>query len=187
MDLPLSPLERRRELAIDQLTKSYADEYLDTSEFEDKIAQVNIATSIRSLEKVLSDLPAEYQLPTARKSSGMPGTAAPASPVRNLTTIMGSNSFGAELIENRSVSCFNLMGDSVFDLRAVQIPDGELHLQINCIMGDIKIMLPPDVAVRNQATSIMADAKVKGAPGPDPRCTLTITGFQLMADLKIRY
>ncbi|MFW5802160.1 MAG: DUF1707 SHOCT-like domain-containing protein [Spirochaeta sp.] len=178
-----SPLSERQDQAIDLLNRCYADEYLDTDEFEDRVSRVNLATSIRRLEDVMADLPKQYQLPTLRRTSAPSLGSTP----HNITNIMGDRHCGTELVETGNITNFTLMGDTVFDLRQIPIPPGEMHLNITCIMGDVKVMLPQGVGLENRVNAVMADVKVKGDSGVDTHSTLFISGFAFMADVKIRY
>lgn len=179
-DSPGSRLEQRQEQAIDALTRCYAEDYLDTPQFEAKLSLVNSATSIRSLEDVMADLPRQYQLPELHQADRV-------TTPQSFTTIMSDRKISHELVQAGQASCFNLMGDTVFDLREVPIPPGDLHLNVTCIMGDIKIFLPNHVQVDNQVQTILADAKTKGQCMPSGDTKLYITGLAIMADIKVRY
>ncbi|AFG38682.1 DUF1707 SHOCT-like domain-containing protein [Spirochaeta africana] len=178
-----SPLTERREQAIDLLTRCYADEYLDTEEFEHRIDRVNAAGSIRRLEQELADLPSQYQLPVVGGQRAAAATGIP----QSVTNVMGDRHCGSELIESAHVNTFNLMGDTVFDLRELPIPPGEMRLNVTCIMGDIKILLPQGVGLDNRINTLMADFKVKGNAGETGSSSLCLTGFALMSDIKVRY
>lgn len=176
-------LAERQDRAIEVLTRCYADEYLDTDEFEEKLDQVNSATSIRRLDQVLAELPSEYQLPALRATRRSSPAAAPYS----ITTIMADRSCGFELVDTRNATNFTLMGTTIFDLRHLDIPPGEIQLNVTCIMGDVKLLLPPNVAVDNRVNTILADCKVKGAASSSANTRLTLNGTAVLADIKVKY
>ena len=179
-----SPLSERKEQAIEVLTRCYADEYLDTEEFEERVHKVNIAPSIRCLERELEDLPAQYHLPAVSGQRLPVGEGIP----QSVTNVMGDRHCGSELIESAQVNSFNLMGDTVFDLRELPIPPGEMRLNITCILGDVKILLPKGVSLDNQINTLLADFKVKGSAGDhNNERTLSVSGFALLSDIKVRY
>ncbi|THB64436.1 MAG: DUF1707 and DUF2154 domain-containing protein [Spirochaetaceae bacterium] len=184
-------LKNRQNEIIDLLTQCYADSYIDTEEFEQRVDQVNAAESIRRMELVIADLPAEYRLPlhqgsgtaASRTAAGHPAVA----PANSLYTIMGDRRHGCEAVNLGLTHSLTVMGDTVFDLQDLPQDHGDILLQVTCIMGEVKIRVPKWMRVENSISSVLADVKVKGA-GKEPfLSTLQVKGLAVMAEVSIRY
>jgi predicted membrane protein len=82
----------------------------------------------------------------------------------------------------------SVLGDAVVDLREATVGQPPAQLEVFVGLGDAKVIVPPDWAVRNQATAILGDKKDRrrrrGGTHADPP-HLIITGTVLLGDLTL--
>lgn len=79
---------------------------------------------------------------------------------------------------------FVLMGSSKLDLTKTAFSNKEAIFQINVIMGELKLIVPPNTRIINKASLIMGEFKDRSTVTDKPAQTLTITGSVLMGSVE---
>ncbi|MCI1256430.1 MULTISPECIES: LiaF domain-containing protein [Corynebacterium] len=80
-----------------------------------------------------------------------------------------------------------VFGDLDLDLREATLTTPGTVIEVNSVFGDIRITVPPGVAVENRMTLILGDVKLdqntRNMPGAP---TVTVTGRSVFGDLEVR-
>jgi predicted membrane protein len=88
----------------------------------------------------------------------------------------------------RSVKIWSLFGDGKIDLLEAQ-PTPNATLGVVLLFADLKVEVPDGWRVESNAVMVIGDLKLPPSSettGAQPAPTLTITGFSLFGDIKVR-
>ncbi len=174
-EVPLvNPLERRRQHALDTLSTQYAQGILDEPEFELALQDVRTAPSEAALAATLE----RYVAPSAPD--------APADSSQTVYAILSERNMKGDWITSRQVTATTVMGDMTLDLREVVLTE-DTHLHTVTIMGELKILLPPEMSVENHISALLAEQNdTHGSRRRGPGPTLHLTGTALLAEVSLR-
>ena len=174
---------RLRRQVLQKLADAFADDNLELAEYERRVRAAELATTIGELEAVVADFPhaAGRQPPRATGAVAAAGVA---------VTVMGDREM--EIREAGDVPSFviNVMGDTRIDLSSA--PPGVYELRICCVMGDVRVAVPPGSRVNRNLWSLMSDVKTRPSkaklPAPERFNShqINLAGFSLMSDVIIR-
>ena len=81
-----------------------------------------------------------------------------------------------------------VMGSAKLDMRDLGAPSPTATLDVNCVMGEIALRVPPDWSVRIDSSAVMGEAKDERPRSLDAQSAapdLIITGAVVMGSLKI--
>ena len=81
-----------------------------------------------------------------------------------------------------------VMGSAKLDMRDLAAPSPTDSLDVNCVMGEIALRVPPDWSVRIDSSAVMGEAKDERPRSPAAQSAapdLIITGAVVMGSLKI--
>ena len=81
-----------------------------------------------------------------------------------------------------------VMGSAKLDMRDLGAPSPTATLDVNCVMGEIALRVPPDWSVRIDSSAVMGEAKDERPRSPSAQSAapdLIITGAVVMGSLKI--
>lgn len=80
-----------------------------------------------------------------------------------------------------------IFGDAYLDLREAQIAPGQTRIDLHLVCGDVKILVPPGLAVDVQGSIGLGDTKIDLGSHPfEDGTSLLITVTGVMADLKVK-
>jgi hypothetical protein len=173
-------LDLEREEVVQSLCAHYAQDHLTTGELEARFERVYRAPDRAALLTVLDGLPAIKRPSPAAPLGELRSEAAPAlyEPPRHVTGLRDSEKrYLAVFSEVKKEGAWRapslakvraIMGGVVLDLREADIPPDGMEIDAECIMGEIKILLPLGVGAEVDCTAIMGevvDRAQKGTPG----------------------
>lgn len=185
-----------RQRVADLLTTAYADGRLDRGEFDQRLEDVWLAKTFGDLAPITSDLgsgavpsPASYlpqitspslpAVPDAVRIGVGPATRS------SFNSFMSSEKHGAGTQLAADTQFTSVMGDMRFDLRGGLLGAAHNRFDTSIVMGSIVLIVPEGVNVIDQTTKVMGSTTIKGIrPRPDGP-TITITGFNLMGEVKV--
>lgn len=173
-------LHLEREAVVQTLCAHYAQDHLTTGELEARFERVYRAPDRAALLTVLDGLPTiQRSAAGAALSESTPRIAAPRyEPPQQV--------IGLRDAEKRYLALFSevkkdgawrapsfakvraIMGGVTLDLREADIPPDGMEIDAECIMGEIKILLPLGIGAEVDCTAIMGevvDRTQKGTPG----------------------
>lgn len=169
----VSDAERERALIV--LRQAAVDGRLTTEELLERTEAALTAQTRGDLAAVTRDL----------GRGVLPATSLPAT--RRIQAILGETKQAGHWRAEGQVDVLAVMADCKVDLLDAEIVGGELVLQVNAIMADVKIYVPEDVPVVLEAATVMSSVKENRrdvVPTSDAP-TIRITGFALMSSLQV--
>jgi hypothetical protein len=194
-------LDLEREAVIQTLCAHYAQDHLTTGELEARFERAYRAADPDALRTVLDGLPAIQRSPA--------GASPDTPPPRAMTPLYEPprEVSGLRDAEKRYLGFFSgvkkvgawrapsfakvraLFGSVVLDLREADIPPDGMEIDVECIMGEIKIVLPLGVGSEVDCTAIMGevvDRTQKGTPGlPFVRVHGAVTMGEIRVETKL--
>lgn len=175
-------IDQKREEAIDFLTDCFARDILTTSEYEKRVEGVHAAGSPVEIDTLLEDL--RRTSTPANVNSGRDITAG--RDTQRLIAVLGSQHLKGDWLKKDNVLIQTVLGSMRCDLREVRL-FAVNRIQIYSFMAEIKIIVPPGVALVSNVSPILAEIKRKdrnpeqlpGAP------VIEIGGLAIMSEVKI--
>jgi hypothetical protein len=151
-------LELERERAVQALCSHFAQDHLTTQELELRFESVYRAASLEELRTLTQGLPALVPMAaTTPLPTYTVAAPAPALPEKRYLAIMGEvRRQGSWSVPSRvKASCW--MGAIRLDLREAEIPDGGVDIDATCVMGEVRIILPPGLHAEVDGMAIMGE------------------------------
>lgn len=186
--LALRELSARREKAIDRLSEAFAHDDLDVEEFERRVGLAQLAHREDELDQLVADLPApEAAVAPVPHMSVIPAAQAPAE--QEMSSIMGNSERKGAWAVPRSMRARAIMGTIVLDFREARFPSGAVDLSVRCVLGDVTIIVPPQLAVETSGSNFMGNFEhVDRSPtDPDPDApVLRVHGSTVMGNVSVR-
>lgn len=170
-------LERRRQHALDTLSARYAQGVLDDVEFESALREIRTAPTDTELSTALE----RYAPPsTVGKNTPTPSGAS-----QTVYAILSERQMTGNWITSRYVTATTVMGEMTLDLRNVVLTE-DTQLHVVAVMGEVKILVPPEMSVDNQVSAFLAEHTDKVGSRRLGGPTLRITGTALLAEVSLR-
>lgn len=173
-------LDLEREEVVQTLCAHYAHDHLSTGELEARFERVYRAPDRAALLTVLEGLPAIKRPAPAAPLGELRGNppAPQYIPPPQVTGLRDSEkrylAFFSEVKKEgawrapSSAKVRAVFGSVILDLREADIPPDGMQIDAECIMGEIKILLPLGVGAEVDCTAIMGevvDRTQRGTPG----------------------
>ena len=192
-------LEFEREDVVQKLCAAYARDQITTGELEAKLESVYKSHDRAQLLTVLDGLPAIQIARLGEVKAPVAPLSAPPSPAP-----MTRNS-GAGLArgEKRYVAIFSgiekqgawtpapkidarvVFGNILFDFREATIPAHGIDLDVDVMMGELKIFLPPGLGADVDCSTFMGTVTDKSRPPLPGAPTVRITGGTFMGSITV--
>ena len=197
-----SSLERFREEVIEKLSSSYARDYLDETEFEQRVEEATGADSHEALRKLLIDLPlagAPDPLVPVSGDRQADLTSGPGRSVINRGEVR-SDDYAIAIFSGadrkgvwdppRTLNTVAVFGGCDIDLRSARIPAGGMTINAMVLFGGVDIIVPEDLNVEVAGAGIFGGFDGKNHRGSNDPATPTIrvTGMAVFGgvDVKIK-
>jgi hypothetical protein len=185
----MSEIELERERVIQTLCAHFAHDNLSTQELELRFEHAYKAGTSAELRALVAGLPALP--PDVAPQAPLYGVAPAGRPdpeeKRHLVVMSNVRKKGQWTPARRNkVTC--LMGSAKFDLREALVLNGETHFELNVIMGEVELIVPPGLRVECDGFAFMGefdDAHSEGlAPATAP--VIRVTGSVIMGAARIK-
>lgn len=176
------PVKYLRDKVVEQLKASYARDHLELEEFE-QMVQLALSTQSRSeLLSLTADLP-EGNSPVVRDELKELSVYRD---VETISCILSENRKKGIWVPSKQLNIITVMGDSIVDFRGAEIKEDVIYINLKCLLGACKIIVPPSVNVIANVKSIMAsmDCDSKQKWNPDFP-TIVIEGKVVMGEVKM--
>jgi hypothetical protein len=179
-------LEFEREQAVQTLCAHYAQEHLSTGELEARFDRVNRSQSRAELITVLSGLPAlrDVTTPSMPLYHTAP-SALPPGEKRYLALFSEVKKEGA-WTPSRTILARVILGSMVLDLRDAELPLEGIDIDLDVILGDCKIILPPGVGATMDVTAVLGSAIDKTQRALPGGPTVRIRGGAVFGEVSVR-
>ena len=183
-----------REQVLEQLSDAFAKDELGLDEFEARVDGAYQATTELGLRALVKDLSTSQGAPStelARATTGqgsqtalaVTGARAP----RGLAVLGNVERRGRFQVPN-GYRVTSVLGNIELDLRDVAFPDGVTQIHVRAVLGNIEIIVPPQLPVECEGSGILASfAELNrvpaegGATGP----LLRIVGSAVLGNVEI--
>jgi hypothetical protein len=184
-----------REQVLEQLSDAFAQDQLGLEEFEARVDGAYQASTEPGLRALVQDLavapPAsrgELAMVMARQAAGT-ALAPPTSRSPRVLAVLGNVERRGRFQVLNGYRATSVLGNVELDLRDVVLPDGVTQIHVRAVLGNIEIVVPPDLPVECEGTGILASfAELNrmpaegGATGP----VLRIVGSAVLGNVEIR-
>ena len=185
-------LDLDRERVIQALCAHFASDHLSTEELETRIDRAYKAASAVELQALVSSLPAlpgDVERPASRGVTASTGTSVGAvAGLKRSLVVMSESVKQGEWIPARKNVFRALMGSVTIDLREALLSPGETEFELNAVMSEIKVIVPPGLRIACDGLAIMAEFKEYHSAGvDDPGAPLVrIHGMAVMASVTVQ-
>lgn len=193
-------LDAARERLLESLTRAYVSGRITVEEYERRAGLVQKAPSQEELIALLSDLPRDVPpgSPPERSGSGEPSATSDRRTVpgydpgqggrQDILCVMGERHLQGNWLQGDSAVSLTVMGSTRIDLRNVALPQGPIRIQAFVLMGETRVIVPPKLPVRLNASPFMGEVTAKRNIDQQVRYGephVIIDGFVLMGSLVV--
>lgn len=178
-----------RALVQELLHTAYVDGRLTKDELEERTALTMAAKTFNDLAPITADLVPSGPRATTQYSS--PTTAKelviePGSPEREaINVVLGETKRSAGWRLRASTDLNVFLGEAELDLREVVFESTTPSIKVNACLGEVRIIVPDGVAVRDQTSVVLGEVKLLGLPQNGGTATLSITGHVVLGEIKV--
>ena len=166
-----SDLADRRDHVIEQLSTGFAASHFEIDELERRVSLAHAATTPSDLDALVTDL--------------APSTSQSLVPVKRMRVVLGSVERSGRWAVPRELAARVWWGNLVIDLRGAQLGLGVTTIDVHVTMGNVEIVVPPDVDVDVDASSFLANVEERTVPAVSSTKTVRITGRVTLGNLEI--
>jgi len=181
----LVALRDRREAAIQQLADSFAADLLTMDQFDERVARAHAAATLAELDALVADLPP----PAGAKSTALvPLSVEPSlkEPPKRFRAWFGNLERHGAWVVLAELTVSPVFGSSVLDFREARFAAKTITLHATVIFGALEVIVPPQLAVECEGTSIFASIESHGGAIADPdRPLLRIIGTALFGNIEV--
>ena len=185
----MSELELDRERVIQTLCAHFAQDNLSTQELElrfEHAYQAHTSVELRALVAGLPALPTDM-LPPAPLYAVAPEGRPDPEEKRHLVIMSNIRKKGTWTpARHNKVTC--VMGSAKFDLREAQLLHGETHFELNVLMGEVELIVPPGLRVEADGFALMGefDDSHSEELAPPNAPVIRVTGTVVMGAARIK-
>ena len=183
----LVALRDRREQVIAQLSEGYATELLEVDELERRLDLAHAAKTVAELEELVADLApvaSTALVPVTSTAIDDPRRA----PSKKLRVIMGAVERKGRWTVPSRLELRVFWGSAVLDCREASLGPGVTTIDIRVTMGSLEVILPPQLAVDVDVSSLAGSVEERHRvpPEADPaRPFLEMVGAVRFGSLEI--
>jgi Cell wall-active antibiotics response 4TMS YvqF/Domain of unknown function (DUF1707) len=182
----LVALRDRREVVIQTLTDSFANDLIDIDTFEDRTALAHRATTVVSLDELVADL---EPMPNAAKRAELivrVESALDRPARRAVRAIFGSVERRGGWAVPRELAVSTIFGSGLLDFREATFASGVTEVHVRVVFGSLEIIVPPHLAVECEGAGIFGTFEQTATPVADPdRPVLRIVGSAVFGSVDI--
>ncbi|HEY1536386.1 MAG TPA: LiaF domain-containing protein [Polyangiaceae bacterium] len=183
-------LRSGRAQTIERLSNAFARDELGLDEFEERLNRAYAAEEVPALDALVQDLSPEanaLQAEVVAPSAALAPVGAPAARPRAVA-ILGSVERRGQWVVSGSSGALAVLGSVVIDLRDVVLPPGVTTIQVSAVLGSVEIIVPPNLAVESDGSSILGSFEgIQRVPhDPDPESpVLRVQGRAVLGSIEV--
>jgi hypothetical protein len=183
----LIALRDRRQQVITLLSECYATDVLEIDELERRLDLAHGARTVAELDTLVADLAPTTStalVPSAATAIDDPSRAAH----KKLRVIMGNVERRGRWTVPRTLKLRVFWGNAELDFRDASLASGTTTIDVGVLMGNLEIILPPQLAVDVDVSSFMGSVEERHRVPPDSdpaRPVLSIVGAVRLGNLEI--
>lgn len=188
-------LAHQREAVVQQLTDAFAADVIDVDEFERRIGLAHQSNEPTALQLLVQDLPESTSTTTAASLAVSPAQQVVAlariDTEKSMTVILSSVNKDGPWQVPALLKVRSALGASVLDFRQAQFDSAHTELRLHLSLGNVEIIVPPNVIVEIETTAILGSIERKGSAPTETQArrpntpTLRITGYAILSSVEI--
>ncbi|MGH3386866.1 MAG: DUF1707 SHOCT-like domain-containing protein [Nocardioidaceae bacterium] len=189
-DLDLRVSHQDRDRVAEQLRDAAGDGRLDLDELEDRLERALTAKTYRDLEPLTADLPSARHAVVRRPSTSPESTRIGGTPTqhRSQAILSESKRTGAWVVP-ASYTATSVLGQVELDLRDASFEQSEVEIRCSSILGEIKVLVRPDVTVIDQVGTFLGEFKLRdkrrAEPPPAGGPVVRISGHAVLGSVTV--
>lgn len=203
---PLALSMPQRDVAIERLSRAFAEDAITMDEFEHRAELVYRAVTAADLQTLVADLPAASEPAGGGAGRGKPVVATATGD--RIRTVLGSTERRMPAQVPRYLSVSTLLGSTELDFRSSVFEPGITEVHVRCLLGNVEITVPAGVRVEMLVSGVLANVEVTrdggaenleaeaasgrlvgnsgaGADGAPPNAVLRILGRAVLANVEL--
>lgn len=123
----------------------------------------------------------------ARRAGDLIGTTPESQRQGGKAVVFTERKFNGRWAPKALTTWWAVMGDVKLDLRDADWPAERIVLDVQSVMAEVKVIVPPGTAVIDETTSIMSEVSVKTSrKAPANGLTVVLDGVLVMAEVTVR-
>jgi hypothetical protein len=178
-----------REQVLAQLSDAFAKDELSLEEFEARVNRAYQASTEAGLGTLVEDLTPLTELavapaPVAALVVGSSSVRAP-----RVLAVLGNVERRGRFPVPDGYRATSVLGNVELDLRDVAFSAGVTHLHVRAVLGNVEIIVPPDLPVECEGSGILASFAALHRVPPEGReggPSLRIIGSAVLGNVEIR-
>jgi hypothetical protein len=177
--VPLRASDAERERVAGLLRDAAAEGRITLEELSERLELAWAARTQPELDTVVEDLPDRDAVFTDRR---------PARASRWIVAVIGNDERSGRWRPGEDTRALSLIGDCTVDLRQAEVGGGELRITAIAVIGDVRVVVPPGVAVELDGVSLLGDKRyrVGEMPAPPPGAPrVRVTAYAVVGDVTV--
>jgi hypothetical protein len=177
--VPLRASDAERERAAAVLREGAAEGRITLEELSERLELAYAARTRPELEAMVGDLPRGDAI---RRETRRPRAA------RWTVAVIGNEERGGRWRPGDDTRALALIGDCTLDLRQAEVEGVELVVTAIAVLGDVRVVVPPGVAVDLEGVALLGDKKYRVAEAPELRAGaphLRVTAYAVVGDVTV--
>ncbi|KGJ89259.1 hypothetical protein ND16A_2152 [Thalassotalea sp. ND16A] len=184
------PIEQVREETIDQLIYNYSHMVISAEAFEHRLDQAMQSNDAHEIVALVEDLQlkADTKYQSEKEYQFTPNYSHQVSDEDvNLRSILGSNERSGQWLVPKEINVFDILASTKLDFTDAIFQHQHVTINIFCLMGSDKILIPENVNVVTNIFDVMSSVENKSASMANRQApTITIKGKVIMGSLVMK-
>jgi hypothetical protein len=177
--VPLRASDAERERVAGLLRDAAAEGRITLEELSERLELAWAARTQPELGMVVEDLPdCDAVLSDTRRARA----------ARWIVAVIGNDERSGRWRPGEETRALAVIGDCTLDLRQAEVGDGELRITAIAVIGDVRVVVPPGVAVELDGISLLGDKRyrVSELPTPPPGAPrVRVTAYAVVGDVTV--
>lgn len=177
------------------LSTAYADGRLSLDEHDERLTAVWQAKTFGELRPIIDDLVTPEQHARQALAASVPDgrpravvdTVGAQPESDRITAILGSHKrLDSPWRFREYTNITTVMGDAKLDLRQATFEAMTSEINVMIIMGEVTLIVPAGVRVRDETSSVMAEVTMKGLAPEESGPEIVLRGAVIMGEIKVQ-
>jgi cell wall-active antibiotic response 4TMS protein YvqF/uncharacterized protein DUF1707 len=176
-----------REQVLERLSDAFARDELGLEEFEARVDGAYQASTEQGLQTLVKDLSATQVVSAPRAELAVLAASSVGAP-RALAVLGNVERRGRFSLPN-GFRATSVLGNIELDLRDVVLPPGVTQIHVRAVLGNIEIIVPPQLSVQCEGSGILASFAALNrlpAEGSEDGPVLRVVGSAVLGNVEIR-
>ena len=183
-----------RDEVANLLSHAYAEGRITHEEHDERLQAAMAARTFGDLVGLTADLvPLDRPLPGAVPPQPRPGADLPTvdprgatDEVESLTTVLSEKNRLDRWRVRRHIASTIVLGEQNLDMRNAVFDGTEIDISGFTVLGELNILVPEGVDVRDETTTFLAETNVRGLRPQSGGPVLTLRGTVVLGEINVR-